>query len=398
MKPLLKLLVGLLVLPANGTASAQAIPPAKGNVGELRQQAQQYLQQQKPQLAIPIFRQIISLDPQDVSAHADLGVLLFFQKNYAEAITEMRTAGRLQPSLWRIEALLGIAEKRTGDLAAAETDLANSFPNLDDPKIQKEAGLELLEAASATGNLEQATAVAAKLAKIAPQDPQVLLACYQVSLQTVNQALISMAIAAPNSAQLHMMMANQFVLQGDSDHAIPQYREAIRLNPRLPGVHFELAAQLKDSPDPALRSQAEHEFRTAVSLNPADEKAWRGLGEIMAEKGDFAAAKEAYTRALALFPKDADAETDLAKLLLAHGDSKAATELLESAVRNDPTNIVAHYQLSGVYRQAGKTAEAKHEMDQFAHYKELKDRLGKVFQQFRQQEPSTKNDDQSSRH
>jgi Flp pilus assembly protein TadD len=136
MKRFLKLVLGLLVLPSATTASAQAISPAKGKLGELQQQAQQYLQQQKPQLAIPIFRQIISLDPQEVNAHGDLGVLLFFQKDYAEAITEMRTALRLQPSLWRIEALLGIAEKRTGDLAAAETHLGDSFPNLDDPKIQ----------------------------------------------------------------------------------------------------------------------------------------------------------------------------------------------------------------------------------------------------------------------
>lgn len=378
-------------------ANAQGVSAPKSTVGDLHRQAEKYLQEQKPQLAIPIFRQIISLDPKDVNAHGDLGVLLFFQNSYPEAITELRTALRLQPSLWRIEALLGIAEKRTGDLAAAEIDLENSFSNLDDIKIQKQAGLELLEIASATGNLPQATAVAAKLEKIDPQDPQILFASYQVSIQMVNQALISMAIAAPNSAQLHMMMADQFVLRGDSDSAIAQYREAIRLNPRLPGVHFELAAQLKESPDPALRLQAEHEFRTALSLNQTDEKAWRGLGEILAEKGDFTSAKESYTKALALSPKDSDAETDLAKLLLAHGDTKAATELLERAVRDDPTNIVAHYQLSGVYRQAGRTADAKHEMDQFAHYKEVKDSLGKVFQQFRQPDTSPKKDDPPSR-
>ena len=393
----MKLLFSLVVLLSMSIAGAQGTSGPKSSITELQQQAGKYLQEKKPQLAIPILRQIISLNPQDINAHGDLGVLLFFQNNYPEAITEMRAALRLQPSLWRIEALLGVAEKRTGDLAAAETDLENSFPNLDDINIQKEAGLEWIEIACANGELEQATAIAAKLEKIAPQDPQVLLASYQVSLQMANQALISMAIAAPDSAQLHMMMADQLVLQGDSDNAIIQYHEAIRLNPRLPGVHFELAVQLKGSSDPALRAQAEHEFRTALSVNQADEKAWRGLGEIMAEKGDFPGAKEDYTKALALFPKDSDAETDLAKLLAANGDTKTATSLLESAVRDDPTNIVAHYQLSAVYRKAGRTADASHEMEQFAHYKALKDGLGKVFQQFRQQDIPAKKDTQSSR-
>src|SRR6185437_10753316 len=123
MKSLLKILPGLLVLLNFCIATAQGVSAPKSTVGDLQHQAEKYLQEQKPQLAIPIFRQIISLNPQDVNAHGDLGVLLFFQNNYTEAITELRTALRLQPGLWRIEALLGIAEKRTGDLAAAEIDL-----------------------------------------------------------------------------------------------------------------------------------------------------------------------------------------------------------------------------------------------------------------------------------
>ena len=35
-----------------------------------------------------------------------------------------------------------------------------------------------------------------------------------------------------------------------------------------------------------------------------------------------------------------------------------AISLLESAVKDDPTNIVAHYRLSGLYRRAGRTADA----------------------------------------
>jgi len=389
-------IVATLLCISAAAAQDQRSPATK--VEALQRQAQTYLQEQKPQLAIPIFRQIISLNPQDVNAHGNLGVLLYFQNNYSDAIPELRTALQLEPSLWKIEALLGIAEKKTGDLNAAKDHLEAAFPNLTELSIQKQAGLELIEVASATGELEQATAVAAKLEKISPQDPQILFTSYQLSLQMVDQALISMMIAAPNSAELHMMMAEQFVMQGDPDKAIAQYREAIRLNPRLPGVHFELAAKLKDSPDLAVRAQAEHEFRTALSMNPGDSKAWRGLGEVMAEKEDFVAAKAAYTKALSLSPKDSDAETDLAKLLLAHDDITTATSLLESAVRDDPTNIVAHYQLSGAYRKAGKTAEAAHEMDQFAHYKSLKDNLGKVFQQFRQQDlQSTKNGQTSPR-
>jgi len=394
----MRILFGILVFWASICVVAQDASDPRQKVDDLKHQAQQYLQEQKPQLAIPIFRQIISLDPQDVDARGNLGVLLFFQNNYAEAITEMRAALQLNQQLWRIQALLGTAEMRTGDLAAAQSDLEQAFPNLDDAKIQKQAGLELIEIASAFGDLDQAAKIVAQLEKIAPQDPQILFAAYQISLQTVDRTLLSMALAAPNSAELHMMMADEFVLQGDSDNAIAQYREAIRLNPQLAGVHFELAVQLKESSDPALKAEAEGEFRTALSLNQFDEKAWRGLGEIMADKGNFPAAKEDYTKALALFPKDSAAETDLAKLLVAHGDNQAATSLLECAVKDDPTNSVAHYQLSGLYRQAGKTADAQHEMDEFAHYKAIRDNLGKIFRQMRQQDLPAETADKPSTH
>src|SRR3954447_22902262 len=105
-------------------------------IGALEQQVQKHLQEQKPQLAIPVLGEIISLEPKNVNAQANLGVLLFFQANYAEAIPHMRAALQSQSGLWRIQALLGIAEKRTGNLKDAQIDLERAFSNLDDQKIR----------------------------------------------------------------------------------------------------------------------------------------------------------------------------------------------------------------------------------------------------------------------
>jgi Flp pilus assembly protein TadD len=372
--------------------TAQAGTDSPQKVNDLELQAREYLREQKPNLAIPLFRQIITLNPQNVDAQANLGVLLFFQGDYSEAITRIRAALQLAPKLWKVQALLGIAEKRTGDFVAARRDLEQSLPNLEDAKIRKEAGLELVEIVSASGELDRAATIIAMLEEAAPADPQILLAAYQISSQTTERTLLNTALAAPNSAELHMMMADQFVLLGDSANAIAQYREAIRQNAQLPGVHFELAVQLEQSSNPGARVEAEHEFRTALSLNRFDEKAWRALGEIMVDKGDYDAAKEDYTKALALMPKDSDVEADLAKLFVIRGDFDAATPLLENAVRDDPTNAMAHYQLSGVYRRAGRTADAQQEMKEFSRYKTLKDSLGKMFRQFRQQDLPSKID------
>jgi tetratricopeptide (TPR) repeat protein len=358
--------------------NAQDVQP---KVGALEQQAQRYLQEQKPQLAIPVLREIVSLDPKNLSAQGNLGVLLSFQGNYAEAIPHMRAALQLQPNLWRIEALLGIAEKRTGDLREAQNDLERAFPNLDEKKIQIQAGLELIELYSASAQLDRALSVVVKLQGLAPEDPQILSVMYQLSRQAMDQSLLGMMMAAPDSAEMHMIMANELGRQADQANSIAQYREAIRLNPMLPGAHFELAEQLRNSSDPALNAQAEDEYKAAIQVNQYDEKSWRQLGGIMAAKGDLKAAEEDYRKALALQPKDSDAKTGLAVVLISMNRTNEAISLLESAVKDDPTNIAAHYRLGLLYRRAGRTADSQHEMDTSQHYKDVRDKLDRVFRQ-----------------
>ena len=370
------------------SATGQDAGNSASQVTALQQQVQTYLQQQKPELAIPLLRQIVALDPKNLYAQANLGVLLYFHGDFAAAIPEMRTALEIQPNLPKIRGLLGIAEKRTGDMTAAQTDLEQAFPSLDDPKFMKEAGLELIEIYAATSQFAKALAVAAKLEEAAPQDPQVIFVAYEIAAQMKDQTLLSMLLVAPESAEINMMIGGELARQGEHDKSIAKYREAVRLNPHLPGVHFELAEQLRVAADPKLNALAEGEYRAAIKENQYDQKSWCHLGEVIAERGDFKAAQDAYNKALALQPNDATAKTDLAIALISMNQQNDAIPLLESAIKDDPTNIVAHYRLSGLYRRAGRVADAKREMDQYTHYKGLKDKMSEVFKQVSDQTTS----------
>lgn len=377
----------LLLSPLSIVASAQTASNQK-QIQALEQQVQKYLQQQKPQLAIPLLRDIVLLDPQNLNANANLGVLLYFQNNYAEAIPPMHTALQLKPDLWRIQALAGIAEKRTGDPLAAQNDLERAFPNLQDLNIRKQAGLELVELDSSFGQLAKAASITEQMEELSPQDPQILFVAWEISSQMTDQSLLNLLLVAPNSAEMHMAMAGQLGRQGDHANAIAQYKDAIRLNPNLPGVHFELAEQLRASPDPALNAQAEAEYQAAVQQNQYDVQAWCRLGDSVAAKGDFKTAETDYKKALALQPKNSDAQTALAIAFMSTNRMSEAMPLLEAAVKDDPTNIVAHYRLSVLYRRAGRITDAQQQMNEFNHYKELKSKLGRAFQQV-QNQPGT---------
>jgi cytochrome c-type biogenesis protein CcmH/NrfG len=376
-----RVLCALLLLLSTVSATGQDAGNSASQVTALEQQVQTYLQQQKPQLAIPLLRQIISLDPKNLNAQANLGVLMYFQGDFAGAIPEMRAALQIQPNLSRIRGLLGIAEKRTGDMASAQSDLEQAFPTIDEPKFMKQVGLELIEADVAASQFSKALAVTAKLEEAAPQDPQILFVAYEIATQMKDQTLLSMLLVAPESAEMNMMIGGELARQGDHDKAIAKYREAVRLNPHLPGVHFELAEQLRAAADPKLNALAEGEYKAAVQENKFDQRSWSHLGEVIAARGDFKAAQEAYNKALALQPGNAETKTDLAIALISMNQQKDAVPLLESAIKDDPTNIVAHYRLSGLYRRSGRLADAKHEMDQYTHYKGLKDKMGEVFKQ-----------------
>ena len=83
------------------------------------QKAHGYLDEKQPLLAIPEFQAAVAIDPENVDAQANLGVLLFFQGKAADSIPHFRAALARQPGLAKIQGLLGMAESRTLDFANA---------------------------------------------------------------------------------------------------------------------------------------------------------------------------------------------------------------------------------------------------------------------------------------
>ena len=92
--------------------------------------AQEFLKNNKPDQAAQEFEAIVQLDPDNIDARGNLGVLLYFQGNYSKAAPELRAALKLRLGLWNIQALLGMCEKRMGQVASAQQDLEKSLPQL----------------------------------------------------------------------------------------------------------------------------------------------------------------------------------------------------------------------------------------------------------------------------
>lgn len=370
-----KLLASALVLLSGAFAIAQQPQSSRAEIETHERLAQQYLSERKPELAIPELEKVLALDPNNVDAHANLGVLVFFRGDYKSAIPHLRAALQLQPTLSRLQALLGFSEEHTGDIQSARKDLEACFPQIEDKKLKVEVGLDLIGIDNAASDLDAAASVVAQLRKEFPDNPEVLYAAYRTYADLSGESMLALSLAAPGSAQMHQLLAHEETRDGNTNAAIAEYRQAIGINPHLPGVHFELAELLHTSQNTAIKKQAEQEYRAALAENPQDEKTLCRLGDIAAQSGDTKQEYANYSKAVDLQPTDAAAKLGLAKALLEMNQDDKALTLLESSEQLEPTNDVVHYRLATLYRKMGRTEDARREVDQYKKYKDMKEQL-----------------------
>jgi Tfp pilus assembly protein PilF len=361
------------------------------------QKAHSFLDQKQPSRAIPEFQAAVAIDPENVDAQANLGVLLFFQGKAADSIPHFRSALKGQPGLAKIQGLLGMAESRTLDFADARNDMEAAFPALEDPRFQLQLGLELVGLDTESGDLERAASVIGQLRKANPDNAEVLYAAYRTHSDLAGESMLALSLAAPDSAQMHQLLAHEDMRQGNTNGAIAQYRKAIAIDPHLPGIHFELAELLHTSTGETVKKEAEQEYNAALLENSQDEKAILRLAEINAQKGDIQQSYQEYTKAVALQPTDADARLGLAKTLLEMNQADRALKLLEETVQLEPTNATAHYRLATLYRKLGRADEAKREVELYQRFKEMKEKLRALYKELQVQPKEIRADEQDEK-
>ena len=176
----------------------------------------------------------------------------------------LQAAVAQKSDLVKIRALLGLAEKSLGEKKAAQIDLEAAVPALTEVPIRVQAGLALVELDAGMGQTERAADVIAGIHSVAPTDPRVLYAAYRIHTDLAGEALLGLSIAAPNSAQLRQATAHELEKARDEAGAIANLRKAATIDPRLPGIHYELAEVLRAADDPNLRAQAASEYQLAI--------------------------------------------------------------------------------------------------------------------------------------
>jgi tetratricopeptide (TPR) repeat protein len=327
------------------------------------------------------FDAVLALDPKNVEANANLGVIAFSRRDYRNASPYLRKALAIDPALVKTQALLGICEERLGD-PSARALLEQSFAKLKDKPLRLQVGLELAGLYDRQGEPGGTASVMQSLVDLDPDNVDVLFMAQRVYSELADDTLNKLAVLAPGSARMQQAIAEHLINGGDLPHAIEHYRKALQVDPRLPGVRFELGeAILQLSPhDPATQAEAAKDFEAAEVEGDAA-KAECGLGGIALSQSDLDQAWIDYQRAYKLNPNEIEAQLGLARLLMIQQKPQDAISYLRAAIQSDPLNNEAHYRLASAYRHLRMDDQAQKEMNLFQEIKKTKDQVEELYHQ-----------------
>jgi len=357
--------LALLTLTLLPFVSPAQTPPGKA-IRDHYQRAQAARQAGQNDVAVKEFQEILRLDPHNAEAHANLGVIAYSQKDYSRAADEFHAALRLRPAMWNAQAFLGMCELRRGHSRQARPLLEKSFNYIQDRTLKSQAGMDLIAIYGQRQEYARALGVVQALERTQPNDPNLLYTAYRTYTELAASTLAKLAQVAPDSAQFHRILAQALESQDDFSGAIAQYRKALEIDPKLPGLHFELGqAILAKSTDEPSRQEAEKEFRLALADDPADAYSQYMMGEIAWLRAHPDRAMEYYSEAVRLAPDWVDARIALGKTLTALGRPAEALDELAQAIREDPQSDIAHYRLAQAYRKLGRSDDAERELVAF---------------------------------
>jgi len=290
------------------------------------------------------------------------GIEEFRQGRYVVAQAILEQALKQKPGDMHARTFLALSRAATGACDSASSDLMAVYNSGQNAELRRLAGLALAQCHLSHNRLDAALPIVGELEKQFPADADVLYEAAKLHMRAWNDVVFQMFQKTPASYRVNQISAEIFEVQGRYGDAIVEYRKAIGKNPAAVNLHFRLArALLMQSHTPDGMREARAEFEAELKLNPSDALAEYEIGQILLTENKPQEAAPRFDRALVLAPDFSEAVLAVARM---RSDAKRyddAIQLLERAVRLQPENESAHYNLMLAYRNAGRPKDAARE-------------------------------------
>jgi tetratricopeptide (TPR) repeat protein len=308
------------------------------------------------------FEQLAKIQPGIAEVHATLALIHFRLREYENAVSEVRSAQRLNPSLPRLTSLMGLSLAEMGQFSDAVPRLEKGFKYTPEPEVRRMCGLQLLRAYTGLGRDADAVTTSLELNKLYPDDPEVIYSTGRIYGNIAYNMMGRLHDKAPNSVWMWQAQGTADEGQKDYDSAINDYNHILTLEPEHLGVHYRLGrvylARYQQSHKADDREAAKREFVSEFGVDPANADASYELAQMNAEENKLDDARRQFEGVTARFPDFEQALVGLGGVYLQSKMAGMAVAPLERASKLDPADEVAWYRLAQAERAVGNREAA----------------------------------------
>jgi tetratricopeptide (TPR) repeat protein len=273
--------------------------------------------------AITVYRRALRFSPDDKAVLLNLGLVYLRQEAHGRALPLFARVVAIDPEHLQARQLLAVCRLYTGQLAPAILDL------------------EALRAAS-------------------PRDTQILFLLGFAYLKNRDperaKAIFEQMFEVAGPAPAQFLLGRAYYEAALFTPAEESFLEALRLDPKFPGVHLELGKVYisQRRTDEAIR-----ELELVLKENPGDADASYFLGGQLVEQARYTEGIPLLEAARKLKPDSWAAYFYLGKAKLRLGQPAEAVALLQRAVELNPDESSAYYYLARALQACGREVEAR---------------------------------------
>jgi tetratricopeptide (TPR) repeat protein len=252
---------------------------------------------------------------------------------------------------------------KTGHCREALPLLKKSAAHVADKDLKREVGFAGVRCAMFADQPDAAIDFLRSLNHEFPRDPDVLYLSVHTYSDLSTRASAELANAAPTSYEAQELNAEALEVQGKWDAAASIYRQILKQNPSLAGIHYRLGRILVSKPEfgPAAAEEAKQEFERELQIDPSNAGAEYVLGEMAKQNQQWDEAIRHFSRAAKLDAALGDAFVGWGGSLVSLKRFSDAIPPLETAVKLQSGNPAAHYMLAIAYARSGRKEDGDRE-------------------------------------
>lgn len=259
---------------------------------------------------------------------------------------------------------------KTGHCKKALPLLKKSAAHIGDKDLKRAVGFAGVRCAMFADQPDTALDFLGTLNHEFPRDPDVLYLSVHTYSDLSTRASAELANAAATSYQALELNAEALEMQSKWDDAAGVYRQILRRNANLAGIHYRLGRVLVSKPEfgPEAAAEAKQEFEKELQIDPSNAGAEYVLGEMAKQNQQWDEAIQHFSKAANLDAGFGDAFVGWGGSLVSVKKFSEAVAPLESAVKLESGNPAAHYLLAIAYARTGRKEDGDRE---FAIQKQL---------------------------